>query len=392
MNVDEAKRIAAEVIDRNRDLLLEVSHSIHAHPEENFAEHHAHDLLTSTLGEQGFAVERGAFDIPTAFDASTGTDGPQIAVFCEYDALPGIGHACGHNIIAAAGLGAALGAAAVAESLGGRLRVLGSPAEEGGGGKVFVIERGALDEVAAAMMIHPADVELRWMTAIAIQQLSVTWTGRAAHAAAHPWDGRNALDAAVLGYMNVAALRQHIRPEERIHGIFTDGGDKPNIVPATAAMHWFVRAGDISRLEELKPRVLAALTAGADATGCSISHEWIEPAYADLVRNPPLEDLYVANSVALGRRPVEPRTELAVVGSTDMGNVSHVVPSIHPMVAVAPRGIGIHTPGFTECAASAEGDAGVLDGAKAMAFTIVDLWGSPGALEAVTEAFAAARR
>ena len=387
MDSNVAKRAVTDAIDAKRELLLAVSHDIHAHPEENFAEHHAHDLLTTALADEGFEVTRGAFDIPTAFEATWGTDGPIVAVFCEYDALPSIGHACGHNIIAAAGLGAALGAATVADSLGGRLRILGSPAEEGGGGKVFMIERGALDGVDAAMMIHPADVDLRWMTAIAIQQLTITWTGRAAHAAAHPWDGRNALDAAVLGYMNVAALRQHIRPDERVHGIFTDGGDKPNIVPASASMHWFVRAGDMDRLELLKPRVLAALTAGGEATGCDVTHEWLEPAYADLRRNRPFEDLYATNSAALGRSVVEPGEDGGVVGSTDMGNVSQVVPSIHPMVAVAPRGIGIHTPGFTECAASPEGDRGVLDGAKAMAHTIVDLWSSPEVLGAVTTAF-----
>ena len=392
MDATEAKSIVADVIDQHHDLLIDVSHSIHAHPEENFAEHHAHRLLTSTLADQGFDVSPGAFEIPTAFDATFGRSGPRVAVFCEYDALPGIGHACGHNIIAAAGLGAALGAAAVAEALEGRLRVLGSPAEEGGGGKVFMIERGALNDVIAAMMIHPADVDLRWMTAIAIQQLTITWTGQAAHAAAHPWDGRNALDAAVLGYMNVAALRQHIRPDERVHGVFTDGGDKPNIVPASASMHWFIRAADMERLAELKPRVLAALTAGAEATGCTVEHEWIEPAYADLRRNRPFEDLYADNSERLGRTLLEPDVDIAVVGSTDMGNVSQIVPSIHPMVAVAPRGIGIHTPGFADCAASAAGDLGVIDGAKAMAFTVVDLWSSAAARDGVGAAFEDTRR
>jgi amidohydrolase len=392
MDALEAKEKASDAIEKHRDLLLKVSHSIHANPEENYAEHHAHAVLTNALEGLDFAVSRGAFGLPTAFEASKGSTGPNIAVFCEDDALPGIGHACGHNIIAAAGLGAAVGAAAVAELVGGGVSVLGSPAEEGGGGKVFMIERGALDGVDAAMMIHPADVDLRWMTTIAVQQIHVTWRGEAAHAAAHPWDGRNALDAAVLGYMNVAALRQHIRPEERIHGVFTDGGDKPNIVPATAAMHWFIRAANPERLEALKPRVLAALTSGATATGCTVEYEWLEPAYADLLRNPAFEDLYATNSSSLGRVVAEPGVAGAVVGSTDMGNVSYVVPSIHPMVAVAPRGVGIHTPGFANYAASPTGDAGVIDGAKAMAMTIIDLWTSPTALESVANAFAATTR
>jgi len=392
MEASEAKQRATEAIDQQRELLLEVSHSIHSHPEENYAEHHAHSVLTSVLDDLGFTVTPGAYEMPTAFEATAGTSGPEVAVFCEYDALPGIGHACGHNIIAAAGLGAALGAAAVAEEVGGRIRVLGSPAEEGGGGKVFMIDRGALDGVDVAMMIHPADVDLRWMTTIAIQQLRVKWNGQAAHAAAHPWDGRNALDAAVLGYMNVAALRQHIRPEERIHGIFTDGGDKPNIVPSTAAMHWFIRAADMERLEALKPRVLAALVAGGDAAGCTVEFEWIDPAYADLLRNRRFEALYAANSASLGREVLEPGSAGEVVGSTDMGNVSHVVPSIHPMVAVAPTGVGIHTTGFTDYAASASGDQGVLDGAKAMAMTIIDLWSSPETLKSIAAEFTSAKR
>jgi len=388
MDVLEAKQRAIACIDDQRELLLAISHSIHSTPEENFEEHHAHSLLTDALEEKGFSVARGAYGLPTAFDARRGSTGPLIAVFCEYDALPGIGHACGHNIIAAAGLGAALGAAEVCTEMDGRIVVLGSPAEEGGGGKVYMAQRGALEGVEAAMMIHPADIDLRWMTTIAIQQLTVSYQGEAAHAAAHPWQGKNALDAAVLGYMNVAALRQHIRPEERIHGVFTDGGEKPNIVPASAAMHWFIRSSDMPGLEALKPRVLAALEAGAHATGCMFEYEWIEPAYADLVRNRPLEDLYVVNSEGLGRPVFSPRDDEMVVGSTDMGNVSHLVPSIHPMVAVAPRGVGIHTEGFALAAASSAGDDGVLDGAKAMAMTIIDLWGSSEARAEIAESFA----
>ena len=187
--------------------------------------------------------------------------------------------------------------------------------------------------------------------------------------------------------MNVAALRQHIRPDERIHGIFTDGGDKPNIVPARAAMDWYVRAADIDNLERLKPRVLAALRAGADAAGCEFDHRWVDPAYADLVRNPPLEGLYAANSEVLGRPVGDPGVDGEVVGSTDMGNVSHVVPSIHPMVAIAPRGVGIHTAPFADHAASEAGDEGLLLSAKAMAMTIVDLWTDSDARERCRTAF-----
>jgi len=387
MDAEEAKaRVCAEV-DRRAATLLAASHEIHAHPEENFAEHHAHDLLTGLLEQEGLPVERHAYGLETAFSARAGADGPTVAVLLEYDALPGIGHGCGHNIIAAAGLGAGLAAAAVAEELGGRVVILGTPAEEGGGGKVFMVERGALDGVDAALMVHPADADLQWMTTIAIQRLDVVYTGQEAHAAAAPWNGRNALDAAVLGYMNVAALRQHIRPHERIHGIFTDGGQKPNIVPARAAMHWYVRAATLEDLEPLKARVLEALRAGAVASGCEMDHTWLEPPYADLRPNPPLSALYTANAGRLGRRVLEPGEGHEVVGSTDMGNVSYAVPAIHPMIAVAPPGTSIHTPEFAVHAAGPGGDAAVLDGAKAMAMTVADLWLDPDALSRARDAF-----
>src|SRR5215207_6177058 len=254
---DALKQQVCAEVDRRASLLLDASHRIHAEPELGFEEHHAHDLLTSILADGGLDTERAAFGIPTAFQATAGAgDGPVIAVLCEYDALLDIGHACGHNVIATAGLGAALAAAAVVDSAGGRLTVLGTPAEEGGGGKIVMARRGAFEGIDAALMIHPADADLTAMSAIAIQQLHVHYHGQAAHAAAFPWEGRNALDAAVLGYMNVAALRQHIQPTERIHGIFTKAGDKPNIVPKDAAAFWYVRSPTLTTLEDLKARVL----------------------------------------------------------------------------------------------------------------------------------------
>ena len=374
MESTAVKEAVCEFVDRHAELLIGVARDLHAHPEENFEEHHAHALLTDVLDRFGLDVTRHAFGLETAFTAEAGSDGPLVAVFLEYDALPGLGHACGHNIIAAAGLGAGLATAELARDCGGRIRILGSPAEEGGGGKVFMIGAGALDDVEAAMMVHPADHDLAAMDTIAIQRLDVEYSGRSAHAASQPWEGVNALDAAVLGYMNVAALRQHIRPDERIHGVFTDGGEKPNIVPARSAMHWYVRAGSLGRLEELKARVSAALRAGALATGSDYREQWLEPAYAELRSNSVLEDLYRRNAGTLGRVVRDADDERFVMGSTDMGNVSQVVPSIHPTIAIAPEGIGIHTPAFASHAASPTGDRGVLDGAKAMAMTVVDLW------------------
>jgi amidohydrolase len=383
------QRVLAEV-DRRAELLVSVSREIHAHPELAFEEHAAHALLTDTLEREGLAVQRGAYGLPTAFDARAGHAGPTVAVLCEYDALPGLGHGCGHNIIAAAGLGAGLAVAGLADELGGRLAVLGTPAEEGGGGKVFMIQRGAFAGIDAALMVHPAGAELRTMQTLAIHQLVARYQGRAAHAAAAPWAGANALDAAVLGYVNVAALRQHIRPDERVHGIFTEGGDRPNVVPDHTATHWYVRSATRASLQDLKTRVLGCLQAGAAAAGCTMHHEWLEPPYDEMADNTPLIDLYAANAGLLGRHPAEPRAGTAVAGSTDMGNVSHAVPAIHPMIKAAPDGVPIHTAEFATHAGSALGDQAVIDGAKILALTVVDLWLDPRARTAVAEAHGAA--
>lgn len=381
-------RLRAEV-EARRDVLLAASHDIHAHPETNYEERFAHDLLADLLEAEGLAVERHAFGVATAFRAVAGTDGPTVAVLCEYDALPGLGHACGHNVIAAAGLGAGLAAARLAEEAGGRVVVLGTPAEEGGGGKIQMIRAGALDGVAAALMVHPAGAELTRMVTIAVQEVFATYHGKAAHAAAFPHEGRNALDAAVLGYSAVAALRQHIRPTERVHGIITEGGDKPNIVPSQARTEWMVRSDTITSLGPLKARVEAALRSGAAATGCDVDIEWKDVVYADMLDNEALVTGYVANLAALGRRAAEPTPDRVVVGSTDMGNVSYAVPAIHPMIQAADDGVPIHTPEFAVAAAGPQGDRAVLDGAVALAWTIADLWAADGLLEAVRAEFAA---
>src|SRR3954451_18663314 len=263
MDVDAAKdRLVAEG-DRHAQGLLDASHRIHEHPELLFEERFAAELLCDMLEGAGLEVERGAYGLETAFAARAGRDGPTVAVLCEYDALPGIGHACGHNIIASAGLGAGLAAAALADEVGGRVVVLGTPAEEGGGGKVFMGEAGAFEGVDSAIMVHPAGQDLVAMNVIAIATWEVEYFGQEAHAAAFPHLGRNALDAAVLGYNAVAALRQHIKPNERIHGVFTKPGDKPNIVPNHTVAEWYVRSGTIFTLQDLKDRVLACLEGGA---------------------------------------------------------------------------------------------------------------------------------
>lgn len=377
MDPAEAKeRLRAEVW-RRAETLVAVSREIHAHPELAFEEHRAHDLLTGVLEAEGLEVQRHACGLDTGFVARAGREGPVVAVLCEYDALPGLGHACGHNVIAAAGLGAGLAAAALAGELGGRVLVLGTPAEEGGGGKLPFVDAGVFDGVTAAMMIHPADADLRSISSLAVDQLVVAYEGRASHAAAAPELGRNALDAAVLGYVNVAALRQHLGPRERVHGIITHGGDRPNVVPDHTAMHWYARAACLADLDALAARVWACLQAGADAAGCRMTGEWVGPRYAEVVDDPALLDAFARNAAALGRDLHEPGPGAEVVGSTDMGNVSQVVPSIHPMLAVAPPGVAIHTPEFTRHAGDAAGDRAVIDGASALATTVADVWLDP---------------
>ena len=372
--LEEVKQIVCDEVDAIADILLEASHAIHKKPELNFEEYFAHETLTGILEDQGLSPQRGAYDLETAFEASVGDEGVCVAVLCEYDALPDIGHACGHNIIGTAGLGAGIAASKVAGRLGGTLRILGTPAEEGGGGKVFMADRGAFDNVDAAMMVHPAAGDLVKMNTIAIQRLHVAYEGLAAHAAASPHRGHNALDAAVLGYQNIAALRQHIRPDERIHGIFLESGSKPNVVPEYSSMEWYVRSKNARSLEPLKKRVLSCLEAGAMATSCTMTHDWIEPFYADMIDNETISTLYSANATRVGRSLMEPDNESKVVGSTDMGNVSYIVPSIHPMIGVAPPGVPIHTPDFAHFSRSESGDKAVIDGAKIMAMTVVDLW------------------
>ncbi|MSO58790.1 MAG: M20 family peptidase [Ilumatobacteraceae bacterium] len=386
-DVEILKQQACAVVDLMATELIEISHDIHDHPELNFQEHYAAERLARAATKHGLDTTIGAYGVATGFAAEHG-NGPTVAIVCEYDALPGIGHGCGHNVIAAAGIGAALAATAVCDSAGGSVRLLGTPAEEGGGGKISMGRNGAFDGLAVAMMVHPADADLSTIDAIAIQQLLVEYTGRASHAAAAPQYGRNALDAAVMGYIGVAALRQHIAPTERVHGIFLTAGDKPNIVPRESSMDWYVRSDTIATLQPLKSRVLACLEAGALSCGCTMTHQWDDRPYADMLTNGPLVASYVTNSAMLGRIVQDPREcGHAVVGSTDMGNVSHLVPSIHPMIAIAPQGTAIHTEDFATYARSHSADKAILDAAKAMVMTAIDFWTSAQRQALVAEVF-----
>jgi amidohydrolase len=388
--IEILKARACTAVDTQRQPLIELSQRIHGSPELNFEEHRAAGWLTDYLNSVGFTVDRGAYGLRTAFAARIGNGSPRIAVLCEYDALPEIGHACGHNIIAAAGAGAGAALADLIRETGGSLVVLGTPAEEGGGGKIVMAREGAFDGVDAALMVHPAGMDLAAMQVLALSQVEVEYVGRAAHASAFPHRGVNALDALVTAYNAIAQLRQHIRPAERVHGIITNGGQAPNIVPEHAAGLFYVRAATAHRLERLKERVHGCFEAGARATGARLTLRTVGDDYADMLTNRPLVESYTANLERLGRKAV--RLDAiggAVAGSTDMGNVSKLVPAIHPMIAVSPPAVPLHSAEFAQWAGSEDAHRAVLDGAKALAMTALDVLCEPRLLSAIKAAFSA---
>jgi len=372
----DLKRRVCEAVDAARPTLLRIARAIHAHPELAFEERRASALLCETISAAGLAVKRPAYGLETAFESEFGPDAaPCVALLAEYDALPGIGHACGHNLIATAALGAGLALASLGARLPGRVRLLGTPAEERGAGKELMARAGAFDGVDAALMVHPAGIDLASMPCIAVADVEVSYHGEAAHASAMPERGINALDALVIAYQSIGALRQHIRATERIHGIITHGGDAPNVVPERTAGRFYVRARNAAELAPLKERVVGCFEAGARATGARLDVRWCDPDYLELQPSWPLAQAYQANAEALGRRffPFE-RLPASVAGSTDMGNVSQRVPSIHPMIAAAPPHCTIHHPEFTKWTASEMGDRAALDGAKSLAMTALDFF------------------
>ena len=370
--------------------MVDLSLRIHDYPELQFEEEHASTWLAEYLAAAGFAVERPAFGLPTAFAARLGRGRPQVAILCEYDALPGIGHACGHNIIAAAGAGAGAALARLLPAIGGSIVVLGTPAEEGGGGKILMARAGAFADVDAAIMLHPAGVDLPAMHVLALSQVEVEYRGRAAHASAFPHRGINALDGLITAYTAIAQLRQHIRATERIHGIITDGGQAPNIVPERAAGTFLIRAATAAHLAHLKERVAACFHAGAQASGATVTVHSSGNDYADMLTNEPLVAAYAANMERLGRRlHATAGVPAAVAGSTDMGNVSKLVPSIHPMIAAAPANVPLHSVEFAQWAAAESGQRAAIDGAKALAMTALDVLCRPDLVAAMQAAFAA---
>ena len=374
-------------IDNYREKVVALSHESHEHPELKFEEHFAADALTRAAGELGLEVERGVGGLATAFRSEFGGEGPAVAILAEYDALPN-GHSCGHNLIAGAALSAVAGLKSISARLPGRIVFLGTPAEEGGGGKIILIDKGALHGVDAAMMAHPTDAEFTTMPALATQHLKLTFHGRSAHAALAPWDGSSALSAIIQTFQSVDAMRLHLRDGSRIHGIITDGGQAVNIIPEKTACLFLARAKTSRYANEIGARVIRCAEAAAMATGTRVEPA-IEGGYKNMINNMSIANRYAAHTATLGVKTVE-APEGTPTGSTDMGDVSHAMPAIHPAFAISRHGEGnCHEDAFVAHADSKRGYDAMIRVAKAMAMTAYDLLAQPELLQSAKKEFAA---
>lgn len=388
---DEATR--AEVttaVERVSPDLVALSQDLHAHPEEGFAEHRSVRALAALLERHGHEPEVGVGGLDTALRVSTkAQDGPHIAVLAEYDALPGLGHACGHNVICTTAAGGFLGAATVAGRLGGRVSLIGTPAEEGGGGKEILARAGVFDDVDAVIMLHPFSHDIALHPFLGRRQLEMVFHGVGAHASAQPFMGRNALDAAVAAYQGVSALRQQLPPSDRVHGVFTDGGARPNVIPARAALLFYLRSQTPETLRDLAARMTSIAEGAAAMTGCGVELIWdAQAAYLPIRFNTALAARWTANQVITGRKPLPPGiVPESLTGSTDLGNISYRVPSLHPMLAISGPTVALHTKEFAAAAGSESGDAGVRDGALGLALTAADYLGDAELRTAVHDEF-----
>lgn len=389
MELDQLQNQISAAIDAAAAEIISVSHQIHAHPELGREEVFASGLLADTIAGHGFEVERGVAGIPTAFRARKGGgSGPRVAFLAEYDALPEVGHGCGHNVIASSALAAAIGLGDVIESLAGEVLLIGTPAEESFGAKVEMTDKGVFDEVDAAMMIHPYHENFSDVETLAIDGYRVEFFGVAAHAAAAPWDGRNALDGLILLFNNLNALRQHIRPDARIHGIIKSGGAAPNIIPEYADGRFYVRASKRQYLGEVTEKFKACAEAAAIATGTRVQVSGYETNFDDIQGNLTLAQRMTRYLVgALGSRPF--KSTPSTLGSTDMGNVSHRIPAIHLMVDITEgREISTHTHEFCQAAATPYADQAILRSGKGLALTGYDFLTNPTLRKAAREEFA----
>ena len=380
----------AQSIDAAKGEILHLSHQIHEHPELKFEESFACDLLTRAIRGLGLEVQAGIAGLPTAFRAEFGAGrGPTVAILAEYDALPN-GHSCGHNLIAGAALAAAAGLASIRDKLPGRIVLIGTPAEEGGGGKITLLDKGAFRGVDAAMMAHPYDSEFCSIPALATQHLRLTFHGRAAHAAAAPWDGASALSAVIQTFQSVDAARLHLRDGSRVHGIISNGGQAVNIIPELTQCEFLARATTSVYAAEIANRIVRCAEAAADATGARMEQQLIG-GYKNMINNRAMAQLYARHSAALGTPSPEAAPGMPT-GSTDMGDISHAIPSIHPLFQISDPGTGnCHEDAFVGYADSERGYAAMIRVAKAMALTAYDLLADPQALAAAKTEFAGHR-
>lgn len=369
--------------------LVALSHDLHAHPELAYEERHAARAVARMVEANGLEAQVGAYGLDTAVRAAAGAGRPRVAVLAEYDALPGIGHACGHNVICATAVGAFLALSTVVADTGGSVELIGTPGEEGGGGKELIARAGGFDEVDAAVMLHPFGFDIAEHDWLGGRLVDVEYHGLAAHAAAMPFLGRNALDALVTAYTGIAQLRQHMLPTDRVHGVITDGGSKPNIVPEHAAAQFFIRSMEPETLAILCERVADIFTAAAAATGTVVDVRWDPaPTYLPMRNNATLAARYATNLAGRGRR-VLPRGVVpsGFTGSTDLGNVSVRLPAIHPTLAISPPDVTIHTVEFARWSCSERADEGVVDGAAGLALTAADYLADGALRGAVADEF-----
>lgn len=373
--ISDLKARAQQVITDHTDSLIALSRQLHGDPEVAWQEHRACAAVSAQLSEHGFEVESNYLGLPTAFRATNGTGSRRVAVFAEYDALPGLGHACGHNLIAAIAVGAGAAISQVADHLDLTVEVYGTPAEEGGGGKIELLERGAFVGLDLAMLAHPAPVDVAEAEPFAVSHSKVSYRGKAAHAAAYPEMGVNAADAFTIAQVAIGLLRQQLPPSVRVHGVITQGGQAPNAIPENTEGRWYVRAADLDELAQVEDKVRRCFEAGALATGCELSIEAESKPYAQMRTDDIALDAYRLNAQTLGRvfsdDPIQRRMNRA---STDMGNVSAVVPCIHPYVGIGSWPALNHQREFADHCAGPAAEQALTDAATALAWTAIDVF------------------
>lgn len=374
MSTVTASASVEDAVHRRSGDLVALSHDIHAEPELAFAEHRSCAKTQALAAERGFLIQAAPGGLDTAFRAVYGSGSLVVGICAEYDALPGIGHACGHNIIAASAVGTALALAEVADELDLTVVLIGTPAEEAGGGKVLLLNAGAFDDIAASVMLHPGPADIAAARSLALSEVAISYTGRESHAAVAPYLGINAADAVTVAQVAVGLLRQQLAPGQMMHGIVTDGGQATNVIPAHAELRYTMRANDMESLRALEARMAGCFASGALATGCEHTVVETAPPYDALAPDPFLAAVFRAEMFRNGRHPLPVELEAALpLGSTDMGNVTQVLPGIHPVVGIDAGGASLHQPQFAAAAAGASADKAVIDGSIMLARTVVAL-------------------